>query len=137
MAVAPDSILHKPGEKSRHEIAPSVCAGGLCAPGDAEQLNPIMKNSIMKLTLTKSQNLNHEIGENAEMASDSAVGNGTTPMRPLRLREKDHQHGDRDNDERRQDQKQIGALGMLAASVVGVFPRSRSWSHTTIFYLRL
>ena len=42
-------------------------------------------------------------------------------MRPLRLREKDHQHGDRDNDERRQDQKQIGALGMLAASVVGTF----------------
>jgi|ERR1700722_2944787 len=45
-------ILQEPGEKFRHEIAPSVCAGGLCAPGDAERLNPMMKNSIMKLTLS-------------------------------------------------------------------------------------
>jgi hypothetical protein len=48
-------ILQKPGEKLRHEIAPSVCAGGLCASGDAEGLNPMMKNSIMKLTLSNGK----------------------------------------------------------------------------------
>lgn len=53
--------------------------------------------------------------------AENAVGNGGAPAQPLRLREKDHQHADGDNDERRQDQKQIGTLGMLTAAVFGTF----------------
>jgi hypothetical protein len=54
---------------------------------------------------------------NTEMAGR----NGTAPIQPLRLGKKDHQHADGDDDQRRQDQKQIGTLRMLAAAIVGSF----------------
>ena len=48
-------------------------------------------------------------------------GNGMATIERLASREKDHQHADGDDDQRREDQQQIGALRVLAAAVVGVF----------------
>jgi hypothetical protein len=53
--------------------------------------------------------------------TEMAVGNASAPMQPLGSREKDHQHANGDNDQGRKDQKQIGTLGMLAATVFGTF----------------
>jgi hypothetical protein len=55
----------------------------------------------------------------------------------MALGEKDHQHADGDDDERRQDQKQVSALGMLVAAVVGTFVGTSHGIALPEDYLRL